>query len=205
MDFAGLTHLLIAYRYWLLFPLACIEGPLVALVAGVLIALGYFNPLLAYVILLFGDLIPDTIYYFIGRYGGWKSLIKRYGSKIGITDEHTEKVSILWKTHGVRTMWMGKLSYGLSIPFLISAGLVGMPLKRFLQYAIPVTLFQYGVLMALGYYLGNFYALIAESVFGLELLIAGVALAFAGYYIFTVFMKKKVQREQALQNEQTHI
>lgn len=199
MDLAAIAALIIHYRYWILFPLACFEGPLVAIVIGFLVSLGYFDFFAAYVVMLFGDIVPDTLYYYLGRYGKRTALIKRYGHKIGINDDRAEKVRTLWNTHGLKTMWMGKLAYGLSIPFLVSAGFIGMPLRRFLLYAIPVTMFQYGVLMALGYYFGNSYGVIASSFTDIQFLLAGLALAGACYYGFTLFMQKRLLRQGEIQ------
>ncbi len=71
-----LVLLLTKYGYFILFPLAAIEGPVVSLVVGFLIYLGYFQFLPAYGILILGDRIPDAIYYYIGRCGNGKALVK---------------------------------------------------------------------------------------------------------------------------------
>ena len=196
MNFEWALHLIIQYRYWALFPLACFEGPLVALIVGFLASLGYFDLLPAYIIMLFGDIIPDSFYYYLGRFGKRTSLIKRYGIKIGIRDEHAEHIARLWRDHPLRTMWTGKLAYGLAIPFLISAGLVGMPFKRFIAFAIPVTLFQYGILMILGYYFGNSLGVIARSFTGIGIAIGVLLVATIIYYAFRFVMRDKVLREQ---------
>ena len=43
MDAQSISHLLLEYRYLVLIPLATIEGPIVAFVAGTLASLRYFN------------------------------------------------------------------------------------------------------------------------------------------------------------------
>ena len=65
MDLAAIILLLEQYRYFILFPLACFEGPMVAFVAGTLIPLGYFSPLPLFAVLVLADVIPDISYYFL--------------------------------------------------------------------------------------------------------------------------------------------
>src|SRR5579859_2852137 len=70
-------HLILVYRYWILFPLACFEGPITGFIIGTLVALGYFNVFAAYFLLVMGDIIPDTAYYLLGRYGEKGTFVKK--------------------------------------------------------------------------------------------------------------------------------
>ena len=162
--------------YLSLFPLAAVEGPVVALFVGFLCSTGVLNPLPAYGVLLLGDLIPDTIYFYIGRLGHRTSLIHTYASKSKLFTEHFPTIELLWKRHPVKTMFFSKLAYGLSTPFLISAGMVQMNYRRFFELAFPVTILQYLILMTLGWYLGSSYILIAQKFDTAGLFIAGIAL-----------------------------
>lgn len=188
------VQLLIEYKYFLLFPLAVIEGPLVALVAGFLVSIGYMSAIPAYIVMLFGDLIPDSIYYYIGRYGNKMNLIEKYGHKFQLISSNFPLVEKLWKTHPKKMMFFGKLAYGLSIPFLISAGLAKVAFGKFLQYAIPVTLFQYGVIMAVGYYMGYSYTSAKGYVTDAYITIAIlVVLLIVGNIILSRFAKREIE------------
>ena len=189
-----LVLLLTKYGYFILFPLAAIEGPIVSLVVGFLIYLGYLKFLPAYAILLLGDLIPDTIYYYIGRFGSERKMMEKYGSRLNLIEK-------LWLEHGKKTMFLSKLAYGLSIPFLLSAGLVKMPFKKFISYAFPVTLFQYGVIMAIGYFLGHSYQLAERYVQYAYVIVAVVLILFIVGYVFIVKYARK-QIEKMEQEEQ---
>ncbi|MEK9185088.1 MAG: hypothetical protein AAB866_02920, partial [Patescibacteria group bacterium] len=151
--------LLIKYKYVGLFPLAAIEGPMVSLIVGFLVHLGYLEFIPSYIILILGDIIPDSIYFYIGRLGDHKKITEKYGPKLKGIAGSFEILEKLWRDHPRKTMFFGKLAYSLSIPFLISAGLVKMSFKKFITYAIPATLFQYGLLMLVGYYLGKSFEL----------------------------------------------
>lgn len=200
MDFAKATELIIQYRYFILFPLACLEGPLIALAAGFLVSLGYLQFLPAYGVLILGDLIPDAAYYFLGRFGASKKFVEKYRLRLEASSLNFAKVGRLWQDHGRKTMFFGKLAYGLSIPFLVSAGLVGMRFRRFIFLAIPVTLFQYGVIMAIGYYFGHSYQLAATYVQDAYYAIAVmVAILIAGYVLISRYAKKqftKMERDE---------
>jgi len=185
-------QLILEYRYWILFPLACFEGPITGFIVGTLVALGYFNPLLVFIILVLGDVIPDVIYYMIGRYGEQNSLITKYMSKIGITSEHMGVLHTMWHKHTGKSMVFSKLAYGLSTPFLISAGAVNLNLKRFIKYSLPISVAQYAILMGLGYFFGAaYYSTITKSVDGIGIIIAAVVVVGVLYYLFTRFMRQK--------------
>lgn len=196
MHFENIIQLIIQYRYLILFPLACFEGPLVSLVVGFLVSLGYFNFFAAYFLLVSGDILPDTLYYFLGRYGKRRSLVSRYGHKIGVTEKRFAVIERLWEKHPGKTMFMSKLAYGLSTPFLVSAGLVGLSPKAFFKYALPVTFAQYAILLALGFYFGSAYTLVAKTFEGVELAIAAIILTAGVYYLLTNFMRKKLIQEE---------
>jgi membrane protein DedA with SNARE-associated domain len=196
MPLDSITQLILQYRYWILFPLACFEGPVISFIVGMLIAGGYFNPVGAYAILIFGDIIPDTGYYYLGRFGARGPLIERYLSKIGITEEHMDVIQRLWHNHGIKTMFFSKLAYGLSTVFLVSAGLVRMPPRKFYLYALPVTLLQYGALMLLGYYFAASFNLITNVVTDVQVFIAAVAVLIIAYYLLTSYMRTRLLEQK---------
>ena len=183
-----LVLLLTKYGYFILFPLAAIEGPIVSLVVGFLIYLGYFQFLPAYALLLLGDLIPDTVYYYIGRFGNKRKIMEKYGSRLNLIEK-------LWREHGKKTMFLSKLAYGLSIPFLISAGLVKMPFRKFISYAFPVTLFQYGVIMAIGYFLGHSYQLAERYIQYAYVIVAAILIVFIiGYILIVKYARRQIEK-----------
>jgi len=189
----ALINLILVYRYWILFPVACLEGPFLALAIGFLVHLGYLSLIPSFLIMILGDLIPDTIYYYIGRRGDSKKLIAKYGERLKMISASFSIIEKLWATHPRKTMFFSKLAYGLSIPFLISAGLVKMSLKNFISYTIPATLFQYGVLMAIGYYLGKSYELAVNYVKGGYILVSIIMIGvIAGYALFVKYSRKQI-------------
>ncbi len=188
--------LLIEYRYWILFPLACFEGPIIGFVAGILIAADYFNPFVVFGILILGDVIPDITYYMIGRFGNRRGLMERLGGKLGIKLEHFEKIQRLWFTHTTRTMFITKFAYGLSTPLLISSGIVKLPFNRFWTNTVPLSVLQYSVLLTLGYFLGNSFVAVESTLVRVQIVIAAVAVIAGAYYFFGSAIKRKFMSEQ---------
>lgn len=191
------------YRYAALFPLSALEGPIISLLVGFLVHLGYLSFLPAYAILILGDVIPDSVYYYIGRLGDHKKITEKYGPKLKGVAASFEIIERLWRDHPRKTMFFSKLAYGLSIPFLLSAGLVKMTFAKFLEYTIPATLFQYGLLMVVGYYLGkSFEAAIKYIKYG-GILIALLVVVFIVVYIFMLKYARKKIVEMEIE-ESTH-
>ena len=125
-----ILNLILTYRYFILFPLACIEGPILALVVGFLVKLGYFNIIPAFLLMFFGDLIPDIIYYFIGRFSNRRKFSEKQPSRFKFVNEQFSAIEKLWHHHSWKTMFLSKIAYGLSTPLLICAGFVKMPFKK---------------------------------------------------------------------------
>ncbi|OJI08560.1 MAG: hypothetical protein COX02_01625 [Candidatus Vogelbacteria bacterium CG22_combo_CG10-13_8_21_14_all_37_9] len=193
---AIIITLLLHYRYWILFPLATLEGPLVALVIGFLIHQGIFAFWPVYLLLLSGDLIPDSIYFFLGRWGNQKQLLQKYFNPDRFVVKNFSIIEKMWQKHPFKTMFFSKLAYGLSIPFLISAGLVKMTYLHFIIYALPITLFQYALLLFIGYYLGQSYTIVTPYIQNTGLVITGFLLIFFGLYLlFTRYAKKQIIKE----------
>ena len=150
-----ITHLIIQYRYWILVPLAIIEGPIVAFISGTLAALGYFN---IYVLALFfflRDMGMDAIYYYTGFFGARTRFAKYMLEKIHIDSDGLQKLKLVWERYPAKTMFIGKLSYGIAQAFIVVAGMVHMSLRKFFTYGAMAAVAQYGTLLFVGYFFGN--------------------------------------------------
>ena len=191
MELAAIVALLEQYRYLILFPLACFEGPMLGFITGSLIPLGYFHPVPLFVTLVLADVIPDIAYYFFGRWGKKKSLVETIGPKLRVTPERFELVRDLWHTHPFKTMAITKFAYGLSTPLLITAGLAHLPFRIFWQYSAVLAAFQYSVLVGLGYFFGGYFATVESAFVRAELLVAAAVVVFAGYYVVTRSVRSK--------------
>jgi membrane protein DedA with SNARE-associated domain len=179
-----LITLLLTYRYWLIFPLVFFEGPIMAVIIGFLISLGYFDILPAYIVMLLGDIIPDTMYYAFGRLGHARFAKTKLGKRLKAMDH-------LWKEHTFKSMLLAKWAYGLSTPLLASAGLSQLSLGKFLRSAIPITMAQYAILLAVGYEFVASYQLISKSLLYAQLFVAsGIVLIIGLFFVLKLVAKR---------------
>jgi membrane protein DedA with SNARE-associated domain len=183
--------------------LSFLEGPIVAFVAGTLAAVGYFNIYFLAAFFFVRDIGLDGAYYAIGHFGGRTAFAKRMLKKVGVTEDHIDSVRGLWSRRPLWTMCIGKLSYGIASAFIVVAGMVKMPLRKFFTYGSIVAVLQYGTLLLLGYFLG---ASVGGSVtkvlknVGYVIAFAGVALV--GYYLLTLRMRKTfLKKDEEIEKE----
>ena len=175
----------------MLFPLAAFEGPVVSLVVGFLILSGTLAFWPAYIILLFGDIIPDTIYYFLGYFSDKVKFIQKHFFKSETIKKNLDIINNLWEKYPFKMMFFSKLAYGFATPFLISAGLTKMPYKKFISYTIPITCFQYAVFVGIGYYLGKSYEIAIKYV---DFFYIFMAITISIFIIFYIHMVKYARK-----------
>lgn len=194
----AITGLILEYRYWILVPLTFIEGPVVAFVAGTLAAVGIFNVYFLAVLFFVRDVGLDAVYYAIGYFGGRTSFSEKMLGKIGITDDHLERVRGLWETRPGWTMFIGKLSYGIASAFIVVAGIVKMPLSQFFFYGSIVAVIQYGTLLLVGFFLGaSLGGTVTHILSNMQYAVALVAIGISLYYIISWRMREKLLKEDA--------
>ena len=115
-----MLHVVFSHAYFVLIPLALLEGPLLSIVCGAAAGMGALNPFIAYGILVGGDLGPDLMYYAIGRWGATMPFVRRYASRIQAIRDNFLSLEQLWRTHPLATMASAKLSYLLSPALIVS-------------------------------------------------------------------------------------
>jgi membrane protein DedA with SNARE-associated domain len=192
--------LLLQYKYLILFPLACVEGPIVSLAAGFLVYTKVLNPFIAYVVLVLGDFVPDTIIYFIGRLGDHKKIIQKYGEKIKMIKGGFRTVEHLWTHHPRKTTIFAKITFGMSLPFLLSAGLFRIPYKRFISYTLPVSFIQCATVLTIGYFVGKSYEIATSYLQYGYLIVSAVFLIILAIYIHLINRYSKIEIEK-IKNE----
>ena len=202
MTLPDTTNLIIQYRYAILLPLALIEGPIIAFVAGTLASLGYFNIYALGIFFFARDMGMDALYYSLGYFGGRTSWVHRTLAKLHVTEDHLDGVRLLWQQHPLSTMFIGKLSYGVGSTFVIIAGIVKMRITTFFKYGAIVAITQYWSLLALGFFFGaSFGGKISNILENIQYLIGGLGIVITIYYIFSWRMRRKLMVEtQASEN-----
>jgi membrane protein DedA with SNARE-associated domain len=128
-----LSSFILTYKYAIIVPAVLIEGPVVSLLTGVFVHLGYLQLIPAYLSLVAGELIGDVMWYVIGYYYGERFAL-RYGRFFSLTPEHIAATKRLFNRHHERILFISKLvnGLGLGIPILFTAALSRVPFGRYM-------------------------------------------------------------------------
>ncbi len=149
---------LLTYKYAVAYPLAVVEGPIVMILAGFLLRLGFFSFWPIYLILIAGDLTGDVVWYLVGRYGG-RPLITKYGHWISVTPENVVRAESFFHKHQIKILFISKITtgFGFAIATLIAAGAVRVPFKKYILVNFFGEFIWAGFLLAIGYFVGHLY------------------------------------------------
>jgi len=181
--------LLFSYGYLIYFLLAVVEGPIVTIIAGLLISLKYFNFFLIYGLAILGDLFGDILYYQIGRFGR-KRLTER-GRLLSVKAEQVKKIEEHFKQHAGKTFLFAKWTHVVGAPILMAAGVTGVPLKKFIWFNFLGTVPKVLVFIAIGYYFGQAYQQI-DKYFGYATLSFWIIVALIA---LIYFLRKKFAKD----------
>lgn len=193
MSLESTNHIIQAYGYWILIPLALLEGPIVAFAAGMLASLGYFNIYALALLFFVRDMVMDALYYGLGYFGSQNKSAQRCMLWLGVRDSHLDKIRTLWNKHAGKTMFFGKLSYGIASSFIILAGVVKMPWKKFFAYGALVSVLQFWTLLALGYFFGSSLGGRAAHILEvIQYIFAGIMIFGSLYYIVSLSMRNSL-------------
>ena len=151
---AHLGALLLQYKYWILLPIAILEGPIITIIAGAAISFGYLGWWPSIVIISAGDIIGDVGHYYIGDWGG-EPFIRRWGKYLGIKEKHVVSLENILNGHPGKSLLLGKLAHGVGGALLIAAGLVKMPMGKFLYWNTVGTIPKTIGLLVVGFYFVN--------------------------------------------------
>lgn len=173
---------LIQYKYLVIFPFAVFEGPIITIVAGFLSSTGHLNFWLSFLTVVLGDWVSDTLYYFIGRFGREKFIL-RFGKYFGLNEARVEKVEGHFQNHPWKIFTFGKVAHGTGSIILVAAGMSRIPYFKFLWYNIPTTLANSLLMILIGYYFGHAYTRIDSYLRVYSLIVIAVVVGLYLYFI----------------------
>jgi membrane protein DedA with SNARE-associated domain len=137
------------WNYLILMVFVIMQGPTVALLSGAGVSAGLLNPYLAGLASIVGSLIADVFWYKLGLLGKLERYYKQRKNK------RQKLVELFYKAmqeHYLKVLILGKLSIGLAIPAVISAGLCRIKWRRWFPVVIIGELAFTFVMMVLGYF-----------------------------------------------------
>ena len=176
-------YLLAHYGYGVLFPIAVIEGPVAAMVAGALTASNEFNGVVVFVLLVLADLTGDTIYYALGRWGHDK-LLASVGRYVGLTPKRIEPLRESFKKNDWKVLVIGKTQAFGSV-ILYFAGAVRMDFGRYIFFNLLVTLPKILLFELIGYFFGESLIRSARYLDYITFIMLAAAIALFAIYWFS--------------------
>ncbi|HBM15666.1 MAG TPA: hypothetical protein DD381_04890 [Lentisphaeria bacterium] len=153
--------LILTYKYWILLPIAIIEGPIISVIGGFLCAHNILNFYIVYLIIVLGDTIGDCFYYWLARIYGTKFVLKA-GKYIGVTQKKMDVMGRLLRKHFVKTMLFSKGGQIAPMPAIVFSGISKINFKKFFIVTTLITIVKSFLLVLLGYYFGESYELFAK-------------------------------------------
>jgi membrane-associated protein len=154
-----IIHLLTEYKYYVLFPLAIVEGPIIAVLSGLLCLNGFLQAWLVYPILIAGDMIGDSACYWLGRWGkkmGW------IGRRLGLQSVKIDRVRGFIDTHPVRTISLSKVTLGVGVAGIFMAGNARVPYPKFVVICLATSAVQDAFYLSVGLLFGHAYVQIGR-------------------------------------------
>jgi membrane-associated protein len=173
---------LIAHGSVLILPLAVIEGPLVSVVAGFLSATGYVDWYWALLLLVCGDLIGDFIYYWVGR-TGWTP-VAALGRRCGMRPVLSADLKHGLTSNATKMLCIGKWTHSVGGLVLLGAGMLRVPLLKFMVVNLLATLPKSAVLFGVGYFAWAYYVRLED-----HLIIGSIGLFLVGLTGIVVILR----------------
>lgn len=186
-----LIQYLLLYKYLAIFVAVFLEGPVVMTAVGFLIKLGYFQPIFAYVLLVFGDLASDIAWYYTGYFGLF-NIFADFGKFIGFKKHISDRVAKLYRNNETKILFLSKVTMGLgfSLVVLVTAGILRVSLKKFTAINFLGGLVWTAVMVTLGYIFGSIYLTIEKGLRFSSLLILSILLLASLFSLGKFFRQK---------------
>jgi membrane-associated protein len=156
-----LIYLLNEYKYIILFPLAIIEGPILAVIAGFLCMRGILNFWIVLPVIVMADMISDSACFFLGR-KGIPAGIKKLIYWLGFPKDRLRKAKYFIETHPNSFIPMSKFTLGIGVLGIYLTGHAGISYKRFIIICLVTSICQYLFYLSMGLMFGNAYVRIGQ-------------------------------------------
>jgi len=135
---------------------ACILIPseIVMPYGGFLAAQGHTRLWMVIVVAASANLVGSLIAYYVGRYAG-RALFLRYGRYVGVRVHHLEKAERWFERRGDLAVLFTRVMPGIRTFISLPAGMVRMPVAKFVVYSLIGIVPWVGALVGLGYGAGK--------------------------------------------------
>ncbi len=189
-----LLYFIITYKYTILVPLAFFEGHIVSLVAGFLARMGQLNPFIATVCIAAGNLLGDTILYWVGYYKGEK-IVRRWGRYFSIDAQKLARVHAIYHAHKSYILLLSKLTngFGLATAILFTAGTMRIRFVTYMFWNAVGECIWTASLVSIGYFLGTVYVTVDTILVRAGLLMGASLLLILTFVYIRNYIKTKAK------------
>lgn len=123
--------------------------------AGVMASHGQMNPWLAWASCMVGVLIGDLVVYGIGRHFG-RAFVREHPSWARLVNAEREaQIERMIQRHGLKVFFLARFLVGLRSPVYLAAGVLRMPVRRFLLIDLFCASVVVGIFFLLSFYFGQ--------------------------------------------------
>jgi membrane protein DedA with SNARE-associated domain len=157
-----------------------LPGETITIVGGFLAGSGELNYWLVLASAASGAFLGGICGYFIGKYGGW-SLMQKLGKIFRVSDKQLEEIKSKFAENAIKAVFFGRFIALLRIFASPMAGVVEMPLLKFLGVNLASSVCWATIMTGLAYTFGKFVSL--EQMIGWISQFAILALLIAGAWI----------------------
>jgi len=162
----------------------------VLMAAGALAGRGRLSLAVALVVAGIASLASDTIWYWIGRTGGGRVL--GWLCRVSLEpDSCVRRTQHTFSVHGARSLLIAKFVPGFSTAAPPLAGIIGMPVLRFVVFSGLGGLLWAGVFVGLGWLFSNQLEMVAASVKSMGIWVIALLVAALGAYIAWKYVSRQ--------------
>lgn len=180
--------------YFIIFILMCLEGPIITFAAAFAASGGYVNVWIIFILAVFGNFIPDMLFFLLGRTLKIKT-IGKIDSYFAISRKKISSLERNIKNHSIKTIAIVKLVPLLAIPGLILIGFMKVPPKKFIIADFILNMVFAILFVSLGYYSGITISAFATYVKRSEIVIPIALIIIGAIYYILRRLSVKLEKE----------
>lgn len=146
-------NLLNEHKYIFSFIAALLEGNFIMILCGALFRFGYFNFFGLAAVLIGGYFLNGIFWYLIGRIAG-HTIVEKWIKHFRTGRKLTDKLERYFQDHSIKTIFITRITYGISMFSFMIAGSLKMNFKKFLTVSLSATIIWVLVVAGIGYGFG---------------------------------------------------
>lgn len=149
----SVLELLYEHRYIFAFLGAMLEGNFIMILSGVLFKFGFFDFWALAAVLIGGYFLNGIAWYLIGRIGG-NVIVEKFMKRRKFGKKIIDKLEEFSQKHSAKTIFLTRITYGVSMFTFMIAGSLKMNWKKFLSVSFIAAIGWVLIMVSLGYGFG---------------------------------------------------